>query len=48
MLDKKGLFEGSTESDVKYRYTKQKAMEEIHGLLDTRTIGYGYAFFQYM
>ncbi|XP_057519182.1 uncharacterized protein LOC130799909 [Amaranthus tricolor] len=46
MLDKNELFEGSTESDVKYRYTKQKAMEEIHGLLDTRTIGYGFKEFK--
>ncbi|XP_021765709.1 uncharacterized protein LOC110730234 [Chenopodium quinoa] len=37
MLDKG--FQGSTAYDIKYLYAKEKALEDISGLLDTRTIG---------
>lgn len=45
MLDKDGGFQGSTvDVDIKYLYSKEKAMEDINGFMDTRTIGNGYAF----
>ncbi|KAL2941312.1 Exodeoxyribonuclease 7 large subunit, partial [Bienertia sinuspersici] len=37
MLDKHGLFQGSTADDVKYVFSKERAMEDINGVLDTRT-----------
>lgn len=45
MLDKDGLFEVSTTDDMKSAYTKEKAMEDISGLLETRIVGNGYAFY---
>ncbi|XP_021853051.2 uncharacterized protein [Spinacia oleracea] len=42
MLDKDGGFQGSTvDVDIKYLYSKEKAMEDINGFMDTRTIGNG-------
>ncbi|XP_048500802.1 uncharacterized protein LOC104907867 [Beta vulgaris subsp. vulgaris] len=41
MLDKDGLFEVSTTDDMKSAYTKEKAMEDISGLLETRIVGNG-------
>ncbi|XP_074317815.1 uncharacterized protein LOC141653845 [Silene latifolia] len=46
LLDDYGLAQGFAVDDAKYMYTKERAMEDINGLMDTRTTDDGFEEFK--